>query len=94
MKDEQNPLEGIDEGTYLVGFGASWCGPWSLLQATLDELESEGFKVKRIDADKHAYLADRKAIVSLPTFIVFKDGREVKRKIGALSPAELKGMIR
>jgi thioredoxin-like negative regulator of GroEL len=76
-------------GPALVAFGASWCMPWRLLQSALDDIEASGEKVIRVDTDREPRLADRWAVVSLPTFVVVNDGEEVRRWLGAVTPSAL-----
>lgn len=78
----------------LVGFGAAWSGPWKLIAGILAGLEERGTKVVRVDVDAHPALADRYAVVSVPTFVVMVEGREVRRYLGAVSASELEaGMV-
>lgn len=73
----------------LLGFGAPWSAPWKLLAKVLDEMEERGTKVVRVDVDTHPELADRYTVVSVPTFLVIVENREVRRYLGAVSPSEL-----
>lgn len=83
-----------DAEAVLIGFGASWCGPWRLLGPVLDEIEAKGSKVIRVDVDQEPGLADQHVVVTLPTFITVAEGKETRRWLGAVSQTELEaGLI-
>jgi len=62
----------------LVDFFASWCGPCQMLAPVIEELAKEmknKADVYKVDVDKEPDLANRFQIISVPTILVFKDGR-------------------
>jgi thioredoxin 1 len=76
----------------LVDFWAEWCGPCKTIAPILEELATEhdgALKVAKVNVDEHQGLALRFSIQSLPTMIVFNDGAEAQRLIGARSKAKL-----
>ena len=79
----------------LVDFWATWCMPCKMLAPVIDELaaEADGYKVGKIDVDQEPELARQYRVMSIPTFLVFKDGEVVKRDMGVMSKDELEGLI-
>ena len=76
----------------LVDFFATWCGPCRMMSPIIDELaaESDGkYKIFKVDIDENENLAHEFKIRSVPTFIVFDQGDEVERIIGATSKEQL-----
>lgn len=73
----------------LVDFWAAWCGPCRMLAPVIEQL-SEQYQGKvlvgKVDTDQEQELAMRYGIMSIPTVILFKDGKEVERKIGVMPP--------
>ena len=83
------------EGTVLVDFWASWCGPCMALAPTIDEIagEQSSVKVGKVNVDDEPELARQYRIMSIPTLIVFKDGDPVRREVGGKSKQEILEMI-
>ena len=72
----------------LVDFWASWCGPCKMLSPVIDRIaqEYEGkINVAKVNVDDEGALASQFAIVSIPTVILFKDGKVVEKLIGVHS---------
>lgn len=72
----------------LVDFWASWCGPCRMLAPTIAELADEyagKLKVGKVNVDEEGTLAAQFAIVSIPTVIIFKNGKPVEKLVGAHS---------
>ena len=75
----------------LVDFWAPWCGPCRMLAPTLEEIaeNSHGkFKVAKVNVDEEQELANNFRIMSIPTLLVFKDGKLTNRVTG-LRPKEM-----
>ncbi|MDD2445281.1 MAG: thioredoxin [Clostridia bacterium] len=69
----------------LVDFTATWCGPCRMLTPILEQVTEENngeFDIVKIDVDECEDLAREFGIMSIPTLIVFKDGKPIKREIG------------
>ena len=78
--------EVISNGPVLVDFWADWCMPCKLVDPIIKELaaEYEGrVTVAKVDCDAQQALAQRYSVMSIPTVILFKDGLEAQRFVGA-----------
>ncbi|GEM_PF-230549 len=81
----------------IVDFWATWCGPCMKLAPTLEELaaESDGsYRIGKIDIDEFPDLAERFGISAIPTLIVFKNGREIRRSVGLISKSEVLDLLK
>jgi thioredoxin len=86
----------LSQAPVLVEFGATWCGPCKTVEPELVALSAElgeRAKVVKVDIDQSPYLARQLGIQSVPTFVVFANGRPVGGKVGALKKAQLAEMI-
>lgn len=83
------------EKPVLVDFFATWCGPCKMMAPVLEELEkSRGdILVGKVDVDEQGALARQFAISAVPTLVLFKGGREVKRSSGFLPKEVLERFI-
>ena len=80
------------EKTVLVDFYADWCGPCNAMAPVIEELakELEGkVKVGKINVDENPDIAVEYNVMSIPTLIVFKNGKEEKRLVGLRNKEEL-----
>lgn len=70
----------------LVDFWAEWCGPCKMIAPILEEIADEqgdSLKILKLNVDDAPQVAQRFQVMSIPTLILFKDGEEAKRIIGA-----------
>lgn len=88
--DELDEL--VKEGTWLVDFSAKWCGPCRMLEPVLESV-SKSNNVIQIDVDESQELAMKYAVMSIPTLIVFKDGKEESKSLGYRNEEEILKML-
>lgn len=93
VNDGNFEKEVLDSSTpVLVDFWAAWCGPCRMVAPELEKLaeeESDRLKVAKLNVDDNRGIAARYGISSIPTMILFKDGKEQKRLVGARSKARI-----
>ncbi len=76
----------------LLDMWAGWCQPCRIMNPVIEELEKElkdKVEVIKINVDEDPQTASKYGVMSIPTYIVEKDGKEVGRKIGVTAKAEL-----
>ena len=80
----------------LVDFWAEWCGPCKMLGPIIDEIadENEGDAViAKLNVDEERNLARKFRVMSIPSILFFKDGKEVDRMVGVQSKEDLLNKI-
>lgn len=89
--------EETKEGLVLIDFWATWCGPCRMqapiLEQLSEELDESELKICKMDVDENPATAQAFGIMSIPTLLFKKDGKEVKRIIGVQSKTQLKSVI-
>lgn len=94
-EDFQNEVLNEKEKLVLVDFYADWCGPCRLMAPIVEELsqEMENVKFIKVNVDENSQLASQYSVLSIPTFLLFKEGKVVGQMVGALSKEKLKQEI-
>jgi thioredoxin len=82
----------IKNGLVLVDFWAPWCAPCKMLAPTLNEIaeeKSDKITIAKLNVDEQKQVAQKYKIRNLPTLILFKDGKEIKRIMGVKAKRSL-----
>lgn len=85
-----------DPRPVIVDFHAIWCGPCKMQSPILKELAAElgdSVRVIKIDVDNNNQIAGRFNVQSVPTIMVFKNGKQVWRQSGVVSKSQLKSIL-
>ena len=80
----------------LLDFYADWCGPCQVMKPVFKEIEKdyEGkVEFKQVDVEPDGTQATQFGVMSIPTFVILKEGKEVSRKIGAMPKDVLKSWL-
>ena len=89
--------EVLDSATpVLVDFWASWCGPCRMLSPVVDQIAQEkagAVKVAKINVDDEPQLAAQFGVMSIPTLVLFRDGRPVSKSVGVRPKQAILGML-
>ena len=83
------------EGYVLVDFWATWCGPCKMIAPVVAQIAEENqgvIKVGKVNVDNEMPLAQKYRVASIPTLILFKDGKPVQQSIGFATKAEIENM--
>ena len=93
--EKENFDELIKDGTTLVDFYAEWCGPCKMLAPLLEEISNEisDIKIVKVNTDNFEELSQKYGIMSIPTLILFENGKEINKNIGFISKDEIKKFI-
>lgn len=92
-KEDFNDI--ISNGKVVVDFFATWCGPCKMLGPIFEKVSEDVNDVKfvKLDVDKFNDIAREYGVMSIPTLILFENGKEVKKEIGFMSEDKLKDFI-
>lgn len=90
--------EKVSKGRVLVDFFASWCGPCKMLAPILEEIderkEAGDLLIVKVDVDEAGAIAARFGIQSIPTLILFEDGKALKQSLGYMPKPQLLNFLK
>ena len=81
----------------MIYFWATWCMPCKMLAPVIEELAEEAngaYKVGKIDVDRSPNLAAQFGVMSIPTVIVFKNGKAAEKSVGVVPKNQLEAMLK
>jgi thioredoxin 1 len=81
----------------LIDFWAEWCMPCKMIGPLVDQLATQyagKMKVAKVNVDQENELSTQHSIVSIPTLVVYKDGKIVRQKVGALPKHEIENLFK
>ena len=77
----------------LVDFFAEWCGPCKAMKPILKGIKGEKVRIVKVDVDKHKEIAAYYQIQSVPTLMIFKDGKQLWRQSGVMRANDLNTIL-
>lgn len=84
-----------DNKKVLVDFFANWCGPCKMLSPILEEIANEeDIVIVKVDVDEFSDIASRFDVFSIPTLVLFKEGKQADKKVGYLPKDALLDFIK
>jgi thioredoxin 1 len=96
LLDDDNFASEVAAGVTLVDFYADWCGPCRMMTPVIEEIADElsgKLKVAKLDIDSSQKTTAAFEVTSIPTLILFKGGKEIRRIVGLKDGDTLKKMI-
>ena len=82
---DSNFAQETGEGLVLADFWATWCGPCKMIAPVLEEIDgemSDKVKIVKLDVDENQETAGKFGVMSIPTLLLFKDGKVVDQAVG------------
>ncbi len=89
---ENNFEEEIKNKKILVDFYADWCGPCRMMGNVLEKFDD--IEILKVNVDKFSDLSQKFGVMSIPTLILFENGKVVRNNVGLMSEEELRDFIK
>ena len=84
--EKDNFAEEIEKGRILVDFYADWCGPCKMMGTVLETMDEN---ILKVNVDKFPEIARQFGIMSIPTLMIFEEGKVVAKNVGFMSKEDL-----
>ena len=93
---KENFKQTVEQGTVLLDFWATWCGPCQMIAPTVHDVAEEcpDITVGKVNVDEEPELAAAFKIVSIPTLVVMRDGKAVAQAVGVQSKEKILEMLK
>ncbi len=92
LENENDFEKEISKEFILVDFYADWCGPCKMMGKVLEEMDN--IDILKVNVDSYPNIAREFKVMSIPTLIIFANGKEVKKNIGMMSKSDLESFIK
>ncbi len=88
--------EEVKSGVTVVDFFATWCAPCRMMGIILEEVSEEHpeFNIVKVDVDQNEALARKFGVMSIPTIVIMRDGKQVEKHVGLMQKDDLVDLVK